>query len=155
MLEFGRQLMMKPLVAGLAGLLLASSAVHAADIMAPASYNWTDFYIGAQIGGAWDNENMTLAPNGSAAYNTTQVNSSGLVGGLNAGHNWQTNNFVFGLEGDIEAKGIDNSYDIGSPFANTTGTTKSDFQGSLRARAGFAMDRTLVYATGGVTLADF
>ena len=139
----------------LASVMTLVNPVLAADAYVDPGYDWTGFYLGAQVGYDWLDNEVTLAPNGGAAYNTTKVNADGFIGGLNAGYNWQTNNVVFGIEGDLEFKGIDDDYNIGAPFAATTGTIESNFQGSVRGRLGYALDRTLIYGTGGVTVASF
>ena len=56
------------------------------------------------------------------------------VGGLQIGNNWQTGNFVYGAEGDIS-------------FADET-------FGTIRARAGIAAGRALVYGTVGLAIDD-
>ena len=68
----------------------------------------------------------------------------------------RTVEFVFGVEGDIEGKGISHSFFAGPPFsADTVFTVRSDLQGSVRGRLGLAADRVLIYMTGGVTFAQF
>ena len=146
--------MKKVLFASVCALMFGANS-YAADIIPPSNYDWSGFYLGAQFGYTWENEDLTLTPNGGTAYNTTHSNPNFLVGGVNAGYNWQESNFVFGVEADAEAKGLNNSYAIGAPFSGTTGTTQSNLQGSLRLRGGLALDRTLLYATGGVAIAQF
>ncbi len=130
--------------ASAAALLLATAGfASAADLpsvapyqsVAPAGYyDWTGFYVGAQVGYAFADTNF-----GS--------DLDGVVGGIHAGYNHQINNWVFGVEADIEASGAD---------ASTTVPGVASFQadvewlGSVRARVGYAFDRVLVYATGGV-----
>ena len=73
-----------------------------------------------------------------------------MVGGLHAGYNHQIGTFVLGVEGDIEYSGLKGGYR--NPINGID--SKIGWQGSLRARAGFAVDRALIYATGGLALAD-
>ena len=113
--------------AAFVSLLALANSAQAADPFVESTYDWTGFYIGAQVGYAWQDESVTLTPNGGAAYNTTDVDPEGFLGGINAGYNWQTSNLVFGIEGDIELKDVEETYNIGAPFANTTGTSESDF----------------------------
>jgi outer membrane immunogenic protein len=95
-------------VAGLAALTMMQSA-NAADIArrqamptkAPAyfaPYNWSGFYVGINGGGGWGNSEWTNRALGSTRSFDI---SGGLVGGT-IGYNWQINQFVFGLEGDID-----------------------------------------------------
>src|ERR1700739_1089679 len=51
-------------------------------------YNWTGFYIGGHVGGAW------------AGDNTLQSNDGRFLGGVQAGADYQFNpNWVVGIEG--------------------------------------------------------
>jgi outer membrane immunogenic protein len=77
-------------------------------------------------------------PGGSSS----QDFNGGLVGGF-LGYNWQMdNNIVLGAEGDLNYNW--NKEDI---IPGVDGGT--DLDGSVRARLGYAIDRTLLYATGG------
>lgn len=73
---------------------------------------------------------------------------------MHAGFNYQMGSIVLGLEGDIEASGIRGSYRVAPENLNGT-NSKVDWQGSIRGRLGVAMDRALLYVTGGVAFADF
>jgi outer membrane immunogenic protein len=85
------------------------------------------------------------------------------MGGAQAGYNWRFNQFVFGLEGDVDATHIRasllrNAFVPGSApgFFGTTAvnsTFESDWMASVRARLGVAWQRVLFYGTGGVAFA--
>ena len=66
---------------------------------------------------------------------------------------WQTGQFVFGVEGDIDATHLRNNFAAVAPAAPfLTGdalTVQNDWQASARGRLGYAFDRTLIYVTGG------
>src|SRR5690348_12422966 len=64
----------------------------------PAS--WAGWYIGANVGGAWQNTTASSSYQGFALDNNT-FSKSGFIGGGQLGYNWQQGNFVFGIEGDI------------------------------------------------------
>src|ERR1700752_1388230 len=109
------------LPAGVAGVLLRVSppAARAADlpVKAPAAapYRWAGCYLGLNGGGApsgsdftsaVDNGTHLLQVNGdpatvSAAGNGS-ANASNFLGGGQAGCNWQSGTFVYGLEGDVD-----------------------------------------------------
>jgi outer membrane immunogenic protein len=118
----------------------------------PAAYTGpftlTGFYLGLQTGYVWGDASHSFS-DGSFGGSSEP---DGWVGGGYAGYNWQSGNFVFGLEGDIEGG------DVGGSFRNAAGTvwgsTDLDWQGSLRARMGIAAYRTLFYITGGWALAQ-
>ncbi|MBY0361527.1 MAG: porin family protein [Phreatobacter sp.] len=154
--------MKKVLIASVAILGFATAA-QAADlgsprmpiagaVMAPA-FNWSGFYLGGQVGGVWFNDRTRefITATGIATGFNQGFNTGGITGGIHAGVNYQINNFVLGVEGDIEASGVSGGYTlpggIGTRF-------RSNFQGSLRLRGGIAVDRALFYVTGGLAVAQ-
>jgi outer membrane immunogenic protein len=150
--------MKKFLLAGTALAALATGA-QAADlgvrrvevpsaVIAPV-FNWTGFYLGGQVGYGWLNGISTFS-NGAGPIG---VRSSGVFGGVHVGYNYQINNFVLGLEADAELSGIRGRTSNPAVFAE--GIFDLRWQGSLRARAGVAVDRALLYVTGGLAVADF
>ncbi|TWG60678.1 MULTISPECIES: outer membrane protein [unclassified Aminobacter] len=140
---------MKKLALTAAILAAASTSALAADVVyeepapytppAPTVYDWTGVYIGVQGG-----------------YSRVTLENPGLVDedfdggtiGAHAGANWQHGNVVFGIEGDINYHWNDNDYIL----AGVPVEVGTDWSGSLRARIGYAMDRTLLYATGGLAI---
>jgi opacity protein-like surface antigen len=82
-------------------LFTVSSTAFAADlaykVTAPPlvpMHNWTGFYVGANLGGAW--ASGTLTDNVTGASITG--NHSGFIGGGTAGYNWQfATNWVVGF----------------------------------------------------------
>ena len=86
-----------------------------------------------------------------------------MIGGGQVGYNWQFNQVVLGLEADFQGSGQQGDGDpiyavaAGNPFAGVPGgaaatityTDKLEWFGTVRARAGWAMDRWLPYVTGG------
>jgi outer membrane immunogenic protein len=167
------------LLAGTAGIMLAASAASAADLpartMAPAApfvaavpvFTWTGFYVGAQVGYGWNaNDNDFSAPVGYTVGGVPFTGfggdeGDGFLAGVHAGYNVQFGSFVVGVEGDIEGVFGDDDDDFngvivgpgGVPVAYAIPSNSIDWQGSIRARAGFAFDRALVYATGGFAFA--
>jgi len=129
---------------------LASAEAAPAPYIAPPIFTWSGFYVGANLGGLWSRDSVAsdFAEGGMDALST-----SGIVGGVQAGYNYQISNFVVGAEGDLDwssAKGSD-----GGLFGTTvTHSANLPFYGDLRARAGIAFDRFLPYVTGGVVFAD-
>src|SRR5689334_7800378 len=64
-----------------------------------AAFDWTGFYIGANIGyGSARADASTDGLSGDEHLN-------GVLGGGQIGYNWQTGNWVFGLEVDGQATG--------------------------------------------------
>ena len=113
-------------------------------------FNWTGGYVGLQFGYGWGDVNAISGPLGGFDQ-SYGYSSDGIVGGAHAGYNFQMGNVVYGLETDLELTDQSSS-GIGS--LGSTHQTDIDWQGSLRARVGYAMDRTLLYVTGGWAFAD-
>jgi outer membrane immunogenic protein len=72
----------------------------------------------------------------------------GVIGGGFLGYNYQINQFVVGIEADWQAANLTGSASS-ALFGGYTISTKVNDYGSLRGRLGYAMDRWLVFATGG------
>ncbi len=148
---------------------------------------WSGFYVGLNAGGTWANSNgqyLGAGPVGanagwplanaaltdsylaafSAAGSAAGVNSGangGFVGGGQIGYGWQFyNNFVVGLEADIQGiAGNSGSRTLitGAPVADGTNyvgvhsvSGSLDYLGTVRGRLGWLFTPTLlVYGTGG------
>src|ERR1700760_1873279 len=124
---------MKLVIAVLAGLFAATSAM-AADLpartytkapvmMVDPGYNWSGFYIGGNVGYSWGRSgDTTTFTNGAGTLFTTAASSNldGVVGGGQIGYNWQTQNWVWGLEADIQGTDERGSRDITCPAGACT-----------------------------------
>src|SRR5437868_9126612 len=151
--------MRKVLLAG-AAMLFTISAAQAADIVAPEVYDWTGPYLGLQAGYAWGEPDLSASQTEitevlrAAIINGRDgsIDLDGFVGGAHAGYNWQSDSLVLGLEGDIEFADLKGDTDVRFLDGDPAGKDeeKIDWLGSLRLRAGFAADRALFYATGGL-----
>jgi outer membrane immunogenic protein len=98
------------------------------------AFSWARPYLGVNLGYAW----------GSVANNPTKP--SGFVGGVQAGYNWQNGAFVFGLEGDIQATGAEETF---APWKFS-----NPWFGTVRGRAGFAFNNILFFGTGGLAFGE-
>lgn len=137
----------------LAGVL-SSTAVSAADlgISAPAAavvyspasaFNWSGFYAGANVGYGFGKTQLS----GNIVLDR---DINGVLGGVQAGYNYDFGGFVLGVEGDFQFSDIKFSETVGA----TTDTFSVDRFGTVRARAGLPVDRFLPYVTGGVAIAN-
>jgi len=160
---------MRKLLLATAAAVLLSTPTLAADL-APAPvepapvympFSWTGFYVGVHAGYAWgdveDDLDDRFEENGHPVdHKASDFDIDGFIGGAHAGYNVQFDSFVIGLEGDIDFAGADGDHDFSADGGDITGNLSLDssWQASIRARAGFAFDRTLIYATGGVAFAD-
>jgi len=117
-------------------------------------FTWTGVYIGGQIGYAWDRDYTIPYVAGVATpalgYGWSP---SGVVGGAHIGYNYQVAQFVFGLEGDVEGSSLNSSV-APTLIPGYTNGVNVPIQGSVRGRAGFAVDRALFFATGGAAFAS-
>ncbi|PTM40241.1 outer membrane protein [Bosea sp. 124] len=154
--------------AGLAGVLtlcgglLSLAPAGAADMPSsrlppapalPAFYSWTGVYLGVQAGSSWGQERTALSDTLGRAFNGAafRQSSDSALGGAHAGFNYQAGSIVFGIEGDVEA------LDVGETLIapGIAARVRRDWQASVRGRVGFALDRFMIYATGGAAFTDF
>jgi len=145
--------------------LCGAGAASAADLAArpytkaPAYiepiFNWSGFYVGGHIGGAWTTQEWTNTANTTAFGDLTpgqgfRQRGSGVFGGGQIGYNWQANNFVFGLEGTIsglEARGTVFNTVFGA--ADDQFSWRADWMATITGRAGLAYANNLFYVKGG------
>jgi outer membrane immunogenic protein len=152
-------------------------AAHAADAynggykdpppaFIPAPF-WQGFYLGGNIGMDWANidagSNVVLL-GGVSLPATMSVSSKGILGGVQAGYNFQASNFLYGIEFDIGGMDIGGSRtfaDALTPARTFTVSGAGGWYGDIAARGGFAYGGALLYAkggfalfTGGATVAD-
>ncbi|ANY77062.1 hypothetical protein BB934_01545 [Microvirga ossetica] len=131
---------------------LPSRAAPAPMIAAVPVFTWTGFYVGVNAGYGWNaNDSITV---GGLTFDLDD--EGGFVGGAQAGYNYQIGSFVVGLEGDIQYAdfGGDDRFDFDGDGILDDDFNTSDWFGTVRARAGVAFDRALIYATGGFAFAD-
>jgi outer membrane immunogenic protein len=121
----------------LAGTALAADLPRRTAAAAPApaykTFNWTGAYAGLNAGYAFGKATKSAS--------STVGDLDGYSFGGTAGYNQQFDNFVVGVEGDLAKTNIDG--------ATGTNSAKITSLGTVRARAGVAMDRALVYGTAG------
>jgi outer membrane immunogenic protein len=127
------------------------------------SYSWAGSYLGANAGAVWSNTDITWTRGdtglGIAVTNaaTGSLEKSGFTGGGQLGYNFQSGQFVYGFETDINYTDISGSRisHLAPPFVNNMVTTvESKWLGTVRGRLGAAFDRTLIYVTGGLAVAN-
>jgi outer membrane immunogenic protein len=151
---------MKKALAAVAALMMTTAAASAADmavkarpVAPPVVWSWTGFYIGGHVGAGWGTTESTItglvAPPPAAAFflPLSQTDSSGFLGGVQAGVNWQTGWAVLGVQGDFAGADIEGR----SPcLVLLACSTKTDWLASVTGRVGaVVLDRGLVYVKGG------
>ncbi len=138
----------------------APSAVAPA-IYAPAPppvYNWTGFYAGVNVGGSFVTANSTDTFTGGVLGGVSSTGSghaNGAVAGGQVGFNYQIDAFVLGMEGDFDWSGVSSTAVAGCGVGCTvTGKSNVPWIATIRGRAGVALDRVLLYGTGGAAFTD-
>ncbi|MER8848925.1 MULTISPECIES: outer membrane protein [Mesorhizobium] len=143
---------MHHLMVASAGLLALSVPAFAADAtfdvpMTAPGFDWTGYYAGLQAGYGWGRSEITTTE--GAPFSITPDVDGGFVGGHVAGL-WQFDQAVLGAEADLNYSSVDGTAQSG--LGDTFGADIKWF-GSVNAKAGFAMDRLLVYGIGGIAFA--
>lgn len=129
---------------------LSTSTAFAADLgvayQAPSvvytqasAFDWTGFYAGINAGYGW------AKVESGGIVNNDDV--KGWLGGAQVGYNHDFGGFVIGVEGDIQLSDVKYKQDLGGGVNVEAGL---ESYGTVRARAGVAVDRFLPYVTGGV-----
>ncbi|HVV60923.1 MAG TPA: outer membrane beta-barrel protein [Pseudolabrys sp.] len=108
---------------------------------------WTGFYIGGNLGygaaGLTDDAPLAITSN-----------MTGVIGGVQAGYNYQIDRVVLGIEGDIQASGQSTSYTRTLPVVgNFTISQRIPYFETLRGRIGYAFDCGCVMAYGTIGIA--
>src|ERR1700736_5018636 len=98
------------------------------------AYSWAGPYLGGNLGYAW------------GSVDNNQTKPSGFEIGAQAGYNWQTGPWVFGVEGDLEATGASDTF-ASWKFSNP-------WFGTVRGRAGYAFNNILFYGTAGLAFGE-
>ncbi len=162
--------MKRRLLSVLVPLMVAGGvqAASAADIplkapppVAPV-LTWAGFYVGLNAGAAWNDSRDNLYPTGCfinpAILCGGPLTSNPLRSDCQAGFNWQWNRWVFGIEGDINYIGINDSSPINRPLVAPlvgnfihTETDSAGWFATVRGRVGVTVTPNfLLYGTGGV-----
>lgn len=151
---------------------LAPRTYTKAPAVMPVLYNWTGFYIGGNVGYSWGRASDTSTfTNGAGTVLFTsagRTNLNGVIGGGQIGYNWQVQNWLWGLEADIQGSdekgsrgficgvGVCTPPIVGAavvpgPAVAATLSQKINWFGTVRGRVGFLADpKVLLYATGGL-----
>jgi len=138
-------------IALLAATTLGVGAAAAADLPTKAPmyspapvFSWTGFYVGVNAGYGWANTSVTGVAGSS--------NLNGFLGGGQIGYNWQgASPLVLGVEADFQGTGQSRT----DTALGITVDQKLPWFGTVRGRIGYAFDRTMIYATGGLAYLNY
>ena len=127
-------------------------------------FTWTGAYFGINAGYITSTSERVNTAGSYRANNGAQIGSytstftqrrNGFTGGGQVGYNYQFtpgSGFVVGAEADVAYTDLRRSSSFDFVGTNTY-RQSSDFLGTVRGRVGYAVDRTLVYGTGGFAYA--
>ena len=134
------------LLAGIAALGLFGASARASDLptkapvdktlSAPPPYNWSGFYVGANFGGGWTSGSLNI-PGNNFYGGTTE-----LIGGVQAGYNFQAGHVLLGAEADVDWA----SFNHPTLPAPTLGSVSNHWMSTVAGRIGLVNDRWLVFA---------
>jgi len=125
-------------------LLIASGFSSAAMAAEP---DWEGFYAGAVAG----YQTGDITGLGALAGVDATDKLKGFTYGVLGGYNWQNEDWVYGIEGDISAAGTDGDVDV----LGVAVTEDINWVADIRARVGTLISpSTLLYGAGGVSFSD-
>jgi outer membrane immunogenic protein len=182
----GRGILMKKLATAIAAIALIGTPVLAADLNKPVYkapppappapvYTWTGWYVGGNVGFSWGSTSNDYAfaqtstvtagfPPFWTFNGSEREHPDGVIGGVQAGYNWQSGIYLYGIEADIQGSGEKHTGDFSGVLLNpnfgafgtvnhpftATETNNIDWFGTVRGRVGLNNDHWLFYATGGL-----
>jgi outer membrane immunogenic protein len=147
----------------------AGAAGHAAQGL-PAPYDWTGWYAGVNVGGAWGTSDVVTQtapgnffnPANVPAINSngnSKVDPNGFTGGIQAGYNRQYGALVTGIEADFDYFGTKASRSVSAPYITVPASSytinqevKTTWLFTARPRVGWAANNWLLYVTGGLAV---
>jgi outer membrane immunogenic protein len=111
--------------------------------------SWAGYHVGVQGGASsWNTEHQFAGGVSSGDFDF----SSGFAG-VAWGSTWQRGALVYGFDSDFSFVSND-AHHAGPGCGAGTCFTEIEYFGTSRVRIGYAMDRTLIYATGGLAYAS-
>ena len=133
-----------------------TTPARSANASAETPMNWRGYYIGGQLGGGVSNDRWSDPYGATKSAGLVNVpgfgdtiRGSGPLGGVEAGADWQTGPWVYGLQADLSAADLrgENTCFSGLGGLNCQATVHS--LGTAAARLGYSWQRALIYARGG------
>ena len=150
-----------------APLALLATSAFAADPMIMEEPvvigDWSGFYAGVQLGGAFGGDDgvLQLSPFTAGLRNSFAPGFNGdfdssVIGGVHVGYDWQFGNIVVGAVADLSGTDVS---DRQSGFSTTPAAYNIERElnllGTVRGRLGYAPStRFLGYVTGGLAYGD-
>jgi outer membrane immunogenic protein len=144
----------KSLITSVALIALGTSVAGAADLPVkaappppPAVLNWTGFYGGFNLGGAWVHNSWTDSVFGATFNNRS---NGAFLAGAQIGGNYQIGSFVIGGEWDVDWVSSHTGNGVVIPNGSTIVLTDNNrWITTVAARFGYAFDQLLFYGKAG------
>ena len=129
-----------------------------APVPVAAPYDWSGFYVGGTIGGAWANVDR-FYPQSLAGPLSAGTSLDQPFAGFNGGAQYQWQNWVFGVEVNYSVPISNRSDGLTTlptpPFAlDTAAREKLSDLLTVGPRVGYAWNRWLIFVTGGYAVAN-
>jgi len=145
------------LAIGTSGYALAADAVVDEVVVVDQAYDWSGVYVG--VFGGWAHNRTEATDITGTDFNdgtpgaTRSLTDDGFVGGVTAGYNFQNGSWVFGPE--VELGWVSNDkLEFAADDSDEGLSTEYGFYGAVTGRVGYAANRTLFYAKGGLAFAS-
>jgi outer membrane immunogenic protein len=113
--------------------------------------DWSGPYVGLTAGyGGLNYQLFEVGPAGQH-FNSDQHSMSGILGGVSAGYDWNTGNFLVGFEADLSKAGLKNEFSNDTNWGCLTVChNQLDWLGTARLRIGKPMGNILPFASAGL-----
>jgi outer membrane protein OmpA-like peptidoglycan-associated protein/opacity protein-like surface antigen len=148
--------MKRILIAAFAALAATFSTSAFAQGYAQPGYGWWNgFEVGIQGGYGWGTSSgKLLTPDTTSTGTFPHYNfgTSGGVGGVHLGYDWEMTPWVLGIEGDIEGGSVGGRERF--PRLDVGVGTNMNFDSSIRGVAGWSFGQTLLYGTFGAAFGN-
>jgi len=142
--------------------LALTGAASAADMRMPVkaapapvvTQIWAGPYIGINGGAVWHRMTVDTVNNfgPGGTYDTAKVTATGGTVGGQIGYNFVSQNFLYGLEADLNWVHAEDSRTQMPVVIPLVYTTKLSWLGTVRARAGVTFGPNLLFITGGLAV---
>lgn len=164
--------MFKRTLTSLAFVALAGTAMAAdlpsrkGPVLAPIApiFTWTGFYVGVNAGAVFTDADIRTEGNAANTIANVAANrrpaslsqdETGFTIGGQVGYNYQIGNIVLGAEADLAYTDISRRTSFTSTLNDRAVFSQDlEYLGTVRARVGYAFDRFMIYATGGLAYGE-
>jgi len=140
------------------GLVAFGGIAHAADVYEPAPSTWGGAYVGVIGGYNWSKGSFN--GDGAFASSDSTIDMDGWMVGGQVGYDFMVgSNFVLGAVADISHADVDGDTCVAVNGCDRSEDTfaygEMNWFGTVRAKAGITTGDALIYATGGLAIAEF